>query len=167
MVALAVLLVGALASCGGGGGGNSGGDDAGFDVSLEMRGTNGSVHSSFGFGMSMVFAITITNLSGGTQVLTLPSSQTYDLAVLPEGSAAPRWRWSFNRTFTPASSEQTFAPHQSLTYLYIWNGVLEDGTQIMPGTYDFRGTLAYPGYASDWRSNDELASPIRKITITD
>jgi hypothetical protein len=29
-----------------------------------------------------------------------------------------------------------------------------------------RGSLAYPQYASNWRANDELAAPIRKITIT-
>lgn len=51
-------------------------------------------------------------------------------------------------------------------YLYIWPGLLEDGTQIMPGAYEVRGTLAYPQYADDWRANDEWATPIRKINVT-
>jgi hypothetical protein len=119
------------------------------------------------FGNSIVFDISVTNRSGGTQVLTLPTSQVYDLAVFTEGAQTPSWRWSFNRTFTPAATNLSFAAHQSISYLFIWDGVLEDGTQIMPGTYEVRGTLAYPQYASDWRGNDELASPIRKITITD
>jgi len=166
--ALLLGLLGTLTGCGGGGGDgdSNGGGDAGFKVELTMRATNGAERSSFAFGSNIVFNITITNRSGATQVLTLPSSQIYDLAVLDPGSSTPRWRWSFNRVFSPASTNHTFAGNQSITYLYIWNGVLEDGTQIMPGTYDFRGTLAYPQYAQDWRADDELAAPTRKITIT-
>jgi hypothetical protein len=157
-----------LQSCGGGDGGSSGGGNnpAGFDVELEMRGTNGAATTSFAFGNNIVFALIVTNRSGGAQVLSLPSTQIYDLAVLPEGSASPRWRWSFNRVFQTTETNLTFAGHQSITYLYIWPGVLEDGTQIMPGTYDVRATLAYPNYASDWRADNALAVPIRKITVS-
>jgi hypothetical protein len=160
----------ALQSCGGGGdsGGDAGGGSTpGFSVDLTTRGNNSAQTSTFAFGNSIVFDISVTNRSGGTQVLTLPTSQVYDLAVFTEGAQTPSWRWSFNRTFTPAATNLSFAAHQSISYLFIWDGVLEDGTQIMPGTYEVRGTLAYPQYASDWRGNDELASPIRKITITD
>ena len=170
--AACAALLGTFTGCGGGDGG--GGDDdggagggAGFDVELIMRSTNGAAVSNFAFGAPLAFNLTITNRSGGAQVLTLPTAQLYDLAVLPEGSATPRWRWSFNQTFTPATTQLTFAGHQTITYLYIWNGVLEDGTQIMPGRYDFRGTLAYAQYANDWQANHELAAPVRKITITD
>src|SRR5262245_51125542 len=140
---LCLVLLG-LQSCGGGDGGGGGGQgpEAGFDVKLEMRATNGAVSSSFDVGKNIVWAVIITNRAGGNQTLTLPTSQIYDLAVLPEGAATPRWRWSFNRTFTPAATTLTFTGGQSITYLFIWDGVLEDGTQIMPGSYDFRGTLA-------------------------
>ncbi len=161
-----VLLLLALQGCGGGDGGGPGSTtENNFKVELELRGTNGAPGTSFGFGNNIVFAVIITNLSGGAQTLTLPTSQIYDLAVLPEGSANPNWRWSFNQTFQPTTTNLTFASHQSITYLYIWNGVLENGTQIMPGTYDFRAKLAYANYASDWRADDELAAPVRKITI--
>lgn len=171
MVGALCLFLAGLQSCGGGGGGGDsnggdGGGDAGFSVTLTMRGTNGAETSNFAFGNSIAFDLRITNRSGGTQVLDLPSSQIYDLAVFPEGSQTPSWRWSFNRTFTPTESHLTFSGHQAINYLYIWPGVLEDGTQIMPGTYEVRGTLAYPQYANDWRSNDELAAPIKKISVT-
>lgn len=162
---LCLALVAPLCSCGGGGG-ESGGADAGFNVALRMRASNGSETSNFAFGNPIVFDITVTNRSGGTQVLTLPSSQVYDLAVFPDGAAVPRWRWSFNRTFTPADTTLSFAGHQSITYLYVWPGVLEDGTQIMPGRYDIRATLAFAGYAADWGANDELGAAPRKITVT-
>lgn len=156
-----------LASCGGDGSSSGGADTpAGFDVDLEMRATNGSPTSSFAFGNNIVFALIVTNRSGGAQVLSLPTTQIYDLAVLPEGSNTPRWRWSFNRVFQPTQTNLTFTGHQTITYLYIWPGVLEDGTQIMPGVYDFRAKLATPNYASDWRANDALTAPTRKITIT-
>jgi hypothetical protein len=103
--------------------------------------------------------------SGGAQVLPLPSGQTYDLAVFPDGSPTPRWRWSFNRTFTPAATNLTFTGHQAITYLYVWPGVLEDGTQIMPGNYDIRGTLAVTNYAADWGASSPLGAAPRKITI--
>jgi hypothetical protein len=163
------LVAMTLQSCGGGDGGDggsSGGGAAGFDIELEMRGTNGAPTSTFTFGSSIVFALIVTNRSGGAQVLNLPSTQIYDLAVLPEGSATPRWRWSFNRVFQATETNLAFTGHQSITYLYIWPGVLEDGTQIMPGTFDVRATLAYANYASDWRANNALAAPIRKITVT-
>ena len=162
------LALAGLASCGGGGnsGGSGGGSNAGFDVSLEMRATNGAPRSSFQFGNTMVFALTITNRSGGSQVLNLPTSQIFDLAVFPEGSQAPRWRWSFNRTSAPVATTLTFSSRQSITYLFLWDGVLEDGTQIMPGSYQFRAILAYAQYAYDWFTNDELAAPPQRITIT-
>lgn len=164
---LSMFLAG-LAACGGGGGddGPDAGGPSGFDVDLTLRATNGAQNSSFAFGNSIAFTITITNRSGATQVLTLPTTQIYDLAVLEVGSSTPRWRWSFNQVFSPTESSYSFAGHQEITYLYLWNGVLEDGTQLMPGTYDVRGTLAYPQYSSDWRANHTLAAPIRRITIT-
>jgi hypothetical protein len=157
-----------LAGCGGGDGSGDpagGGPGPGFEVTLEMRATTSAVQNSFAFGESMVFALTIRNRSGATQVLNLPSGQIYDLAVLPEGSSTPRWRWSFNRSFPAVATSDTFGPNATITYIYIWNGVLEDGTQIMPGSYDFRGTLAYANYTADWRSNHELAAPLRRVTI--
>jgi len=167
LVGVCIVMI-PMQGCGGGDGGGSGGGNspAGFDVQLELRGTNGSPTTSFAFGNPIVFALIVTNRSGAAQVLSLPSTQIYDLAVLPEGSASPRWRWSFNRVFQPTETNLTFNGHQSITYLYIWQGVLEDGTQIMPGTFDVRATLAYPNYASNWRADDELAAPMRKITIT-
>jgi hypothetical protein len=161
-----LALVAPLSSCGGGDGGVSGGTDPGFTVTLTMRASNGAETASFAFGNPVVFDMTVTNRSGGAQVLTLPSSQVYDLAVFPDGSPVPRWRWSFNRTFTPAATALSFTGHQSITYLYVWPGVLEDGTQIMPGSYDVRGTLAFAGYVADWGANDELGAAPRKITIT-
>lgn len=166
--AICLLLATAMASCGGGGGGDdNGGDQADFQVTLTLRGTNGAETSSFVFGKPIVFDLTVVNRSGGAQVLTLPTSQIYDLAVFPEGSQTPRFRWSLNRTFTPAATNLTFNGHQSLTYLYIWSGVLDDGTQIMPGKYDVRGTLAFPNYAADWGANDEWGAAPRKITVTE
>lgn len=163
---LCLLLAASLTSCGGSDGG--GGDDQpGFQVTLTMRGTNGAETSSFVFGKPIVFDLTVVNRSGGAQVLTLPTSQIYDLVVFAEGSQTPRFRWSFNRAFTPAATNLTFNGHQSLTYLYIWSGVLDDGTQIMPGKYEMRGTLAFPDYASDWGANDEWGAAPRKITITE
>ena len=161
------LVLPGLQSCGGGGGDDAGGgDDPEFNVELTMRGSNGAETSNFSFGNSIVFDLRVTNRSGGSQVLTLPTSQVYDLAVFAEGSQTPIWRWSFNRTFAPAATILNFTGHQAIDYLYIWPGVLEDGTQIMPGTYEVRGTLAYAQYANDWRANDELAAPVRKINVT-
>jgi hypothetical protein len=162
---LCLVLASALSSCGGGGGGG-GGEPAGFQVTLTMRGANGAATSDFVFGNPIVFDITVVNRSGGTQVLGLPTSQIYDLAVFPEGSQTPRFRWSFNRTFTPAATNLSFTGHQSITYLYVWSGVLDDGTQIMPGKYDVRGTLAFPDYAADWGANDEWGAAPRRITVT-
>jgi Intracellular proteinase inhibitor len=155
-----------LTGCGGGSEDTGGGSTAGFDVSLTMRGTNGAETSSFSFGNNIVFDLHVTNRSGGSQVLSLPTSQVYDLAVFAPGSQTPLWRWSFNRSFSPVANNIEFRSHQAITYLYIWPGVLEDGTQIMPGTYEVRGTLAYAQYSADWRSDDELAAPIKRITIT-
>ena len=169
MVGGLCLVLMALPGCGGGGGDSGGGGsgETGFTVGLTMRGTNSAPTSSFAFGNSIVFDVKITNRSGGTQVLSLPTSQVYDLALFDEGAQTPRWRWSFNQAFTPTTTHLSFAGDQSIDYLYIWPGVLEDGTQLMPGTYEVRAILAYPQYAEDWRGNDELSSPIRRITITD
>ena len=162
------LALAGLSGCGGGGGGSGGGDDGGADfaVTLELRGTNGAPSSTFAFGSNIVFALTITNRSGGSQVLNLPTSQIYDLAVFAEGSQTPRWRWSFNRTSTQVPTSLTFTSRQSITYLFLWDGVLEDGTQIMPCNYQFRGMLAYEQYANDWQTNGGLAAPPQRITIT-
>lgn len=176
MISFRLAMVGALClallgvpGCGGGGGsgGSSGGGTQGFTVTLTMRGTNSAETSSFAFGNSLAFDVRITNRSGGTQVLTLPTSQIYDLGLFDLGSQTPRWRWSFNQAFTPAATNLSFAGHQSINYLYVWPGVLEDGTQIMPGTYEVRAILAYPQYSNDWRANDEWATPFKRITITD
>jgi hypothetical protein len=160
-----LALTGSLSSCGGGDGGVSGGTPPGFTVTMTTRAANGSETSSFSFGNPIAFEIVVTNRSGGAQVLTLPSGQIYDLAVFPDGSPTPRWRWSFNRTFTPAATNLTFTGHQAITYLYVWPGVLEDGTQIMPGNYDIRGTLAVTNYAADWGASSPLGAAPRKITI--
>lgn len=163
--ALCAALMG-LSGCGGGGSDGGGtGSEAGFDVALVMRAPTGAERSSFDFGENIVFELTITNRSGGAQTLTLPTNQIFDFAVLSTGNQPPRWRWSFNRTFTPTVTSLTFSSHQAITYPYIWNGVLEDGTQITAGTYEVRGTLAYAQYANDWRANDELATPIKTITV--
>lgn len=171
---LASLMMLAAASlfggCGGGGGdegGADGGGTPGFTVELEMRATNGATRSTFAFGDTIVFALSITNRSGAAQVLNLPTSQLYDLAVLPEGSQTPIWRWSFTQVFTPGTTSLSFAGHQTITHLYLWNGVLDDGTQIVAGRYDACGTLAYAQYASDWRGSHALAASPRRLTITD
>jgi hypothetical protein len=128
------FVVMSMPGCGGGGEGGGTGGDAGFKVELVTRGTNGAETSSFAFGNNIVFDLKVTNRSGGAQVLSLPTGQIYDLAVFAEGGQTPIWRWSYNRVFTPAATNLSFTSHQAITYLYIWPGVLEDGTQIMPGT---------------------------------
>jgi hypothetical protein len=163
-----LFAVGSLVSCGGGGGddSDSAGNNDDFAVTLTLRSLGGSERSTFAFGESIILELTVTNQSGSTRELTLPTNQIFDLAVLADGTQNARWRWSFNRTFAAQARSDTFAGHQSFNYPFVWNGVLEDGTQIMPGTYQVRGTLAYSGYASDWRSNNTLAAPLRTITIT-
>ena len=115
--AIGLLLAAALASCGGGGDDNGAGDQPDFQVTLTMRGTNGAETSTFVFGKPIVFDLTVVNRSGGTQVLTLPTSQIYDLAVFPEGSQTPRFRWSLNRTFTPAATNLSFTRNGSQVIL--------------------------------------------------
>jgi hypothetical protein len=163
-----LFALGTLTSCGGGGGddSDSAGDNDEFAVTLTLRSLGGSERSNFAFGESIILELTVTNQSGSTRQLTLPTNQIFDFAVLADGTQNARWKWSFNRVFTAQARTDTFAGHQSFTYPFVWSGVLDDGTQIMPGTYQLRGTLAYSGYASDWRSNNALAAPLRTITIT-
>ncbi len=164
---LCLVLMGSQFSCSSGGdedGGNGG--PTGFDVELVLKTTGGTPRTNFDVGQSIVFELHVTNRSGSTQTLNLPSGQVYDLVLLDDNGTAPRWRWSFNRTFTPAASTLTFAGHQEQIYVYIWNGILDNGTQLMSGTYQVRGTLAYPQFDSDWRGNNALAAPLRTITIS-
>lgn len=165
---LCLVLMGSQFSCSSGGDDDGGGNGGptGFDVELVLKTTGGTQRTTFEVGQSLVLELHVTNRSGSTQVLDLPSGQIYDLVLLDDNGTTPRWRWSFNRTFTPAASSLTFSGHQEQLYIYIWNGILDNGTQLMPGTYQVRGTLAYPQHASDWRGSNPLAAPLRTITIS-
>ena len=164
---ICLLTMGAQFSCSSG----DSNDDRGpgndqFDVELVLLATNGAERTQFTFGSNIVFELVVRNRSGASQTLTLPTNQVFEFAVFEPGAASPRWRWSTNQAFSPVQSTYTYGPRQSLTYPYVWQGVLDDGTQLMPGTYEFRGTLAYPQYDANWRGNNNLSARARTITIT-
>lgn len=167
---ICLLTMGSQYSCSSGDGtldiGDPGNDDGNFSVSLTLRDTNGVQQTNFRFGQSIQFELTVTNDTNDTQRITLPSGQVFDFGVLNQQTSNPRWKWSTNRAFTQATINLDFAPHQSRTYPIVWNGVLDDGTQLMPGIYDARGTLAFSQYGGNWRANDDLASPLDSFTIS-
>src|SRR3954469_5763951 len=85
---LILAAAGSLTSCGAGGENSSApiDDNGDFAVTMVLRASNGSVRTSFAVGESVEFELTVTNRTGATRVLTLPTAQVYDLAVLADGS---------------------------------------------------------------------------------
>jgi hypothetical protein len=166
---IGLVTMGSQYSCssGDGTGSISSGDDVGtFSSALTLRDSNGAARASFAFGQSITFELAVTNHSGDTVNLRLPTAQVFDFYVLDPGSLSPRWQWSYNRAFSQAFITVAFAPYQTRTYPFVWNGVLNDGTQIVPGTYEARGLLAYSQFAANLRAPNDLASPVLTFTVT-
>lgn len=135
-------------------------------VDLVLRKATGEQSSTFRLGEPIVFETKVTNNTGIAHDIQLPSSQVSDLLVLDAGGTQPRWNQAAGMAFLQVVTTVRIPPYDSRTTTFQWNAILNDGTQLMPGTYEARGMYAYPQYITNVRQPNELASPLRSFTIT-
>ncbi len=142
-----------------------GDDDETFSTTLILRDIDGASSTRFRLGDPIRFDLTIVNNTSIAQEIDLPTGQIYDFVVLNPGTQTTRWRWATDRSFTQAFITVEFAPNQSRSYSFVWSGVLDNATLIMPGNYEARGMLAFSRYSADWRAPDEFSSPLKAFTV--
>jgi hypothetical protein len=139
--------------------------DSGFIVTLVLRDSNGTESSSFMFGAPIRFDLTVKNRANQSATLQFNDGHTNDYLVVDSGTARMRWLWSQNMAFTQATQQVTFDPLQTRTFTVTWNGVLNNGNQIMPGTYQARGVLVFDGFTADPMAANELGSDLKSFTV--
>lgn len=150
---------------GGTGGDGTGGGVVGFSTTLTLHDSSGVTTTSFVFGEPIRFDLEVRNLSDQSVTLTFSDAQIYDFVVLDENSVQVRWRWSDNMTFPPVVTQLVFQPYSSKAYSVLWNGVLDNGTQLPPGNYRARGVLVFDQFASDPLAASDKGSPLVSFTV--
>jgi Intracellular proteinase inhibitor len=98
-----------------------------------------SDHPAYGPGMTAMFTLAVDNPTEAPITVTFPSAQTYDIAVLLDGTEV--WRSSAGLAFAAALVERTFPPGVTLLGRERWAWLDTSGTPLPPGTYRVIGTL--------------------------
>lgn len=141
------------------------GNGASFTTVLILRDSNGAEKSNFMFGEPIRFELSITNLTDHPTTLQFNDGHTNDYLVVDGANHHLRWLWSQGMAFTQATTSITIDSLATRTYTITWNGVLADGTQLMPGTYQARGALVFDAFANDPLAAGELGSPLKTFTV--
>jgi hypothetical protein len=85
-------------------------------------------------------SVTVRNRSDEPRSLTLPTSQTYDFAVVGEAGREV-WRWSAGRMFAQMLTEVALAPGESKTFSETWDQLCSDGRPAAAGAYRLVGSV--------------------------
>ena len=141
------------------------GNGASFTTVLILRDSNGAEKSSFMFGEPIRFELSITNLTDHPTTLQFNDAHTNDYLVVDNATHHLRWLWSQGMAFTQALTSITLDANATRTFTITWNGILADGTQLMPGTYQARGALVFDAFANDPLASGELGSPLKTFTV--
>ena len=145
--------------------GDGTGNGGSFTTVLILRDSNGAEKSSFMFGEPIRFELSITNRTDHSTTLQFNDGHTNDYLVVDGANHHLRWLWSQGMAFTQALTSITIDANATRTYTITWNGILADGTQLMPGTYQARGALVFDAFASDPLASGELGSPLKTFTV--
>jgi len=136
-----------------------------FTTTLLLRDSTGLATTNFRFGEPINFELDVQNRTAQTVTLTFPDAQIYEFVVLDAPTGRVRWRWSEGKAFAQVVTQLDFAPYSSKTYTVVWNGVLSNGTQLMPGDYRARGALVFAAFASDPLAPSDMASPVVDFSV--
>jgi Intracellular proteinase inhibitor len=98
-----------------------------------------SDHPAYGPGMPALFTLAVDNPTEAPISVTFPSAQTYDIAVLLDGTEV--WRSSAGLAFAAVLVERSFPPGVTLLGRERWAWLDTSGTPLSPGTYRVIGTL--------------------------
>ena len=98
-----------------------------------------SDHPAYGPGMTALFTLAVDNPTEAPITVTFPSAQTYDIAVLLDGTEV--WRSSAGLGFAAALAERSFPPGVTLLGRERWGWLDTSGTPLPPGSYRVIGTL--------------------------
>ena len=98
-----------------------------------------SDHPAYGPGMTAMFTLAVDNPTEAPITVTFPSAQTYDIAVLLDGTEV--WRSSAGLGFAAALVERSFPPGVTLLGRERWGWRDTSGTPLPPGSYRVIGTL--------------------------
>lgn len=154
------LLVGAP------GCGDDDGGAATFETSLAVLDAGGLPTNSFAPGQPITFELTVRSLSNAPRVLTLPTSQEYELLVLHAGQDSIVWQWSLGKGFLQAITNLTFAPNEVKVFTTTWTQVDNGGNPVSAGDFDAQGYL-HVGVETQKTSNrDFRPSELRSLRAT-
>lgn len=102
---------------------------------LELR----AGRDTYRAGDPVELTLTVTNSTADPVVLTAPSSQLYDFAVIQGGREV--WRWSAGRMFMALVTPLEIAPGQARVFTEVWDQRDRDGQPVAPGYYVVQGVL--------------------------
>lgn len=93
-------------------------------------------------GQAVRLTLRLTNNTGRSETLTSPTSQKYDFWITIDDREV--WRWSEDKVFTQALTDEEIAPHASVAYAEPWTG-------SAPGTYIAHGVVLAEGFGRELR----------------
>ena len=131
-VAVLLLAVLVLASCGGSGGGLGGDEGGSADLSLTFTPDPLVVGP-------VTWTLTIENLTGSSLKLTFPTGQRGDVTLTKDGETA--YQWSRGQLFTQVVSEVEIKAGLNKAFT-----LDEPGLDVDPGEYTLTATLASPDH---------------------
>jgi hypothetical protein len=111
-----------------------------LEVRVSLQTSDGRVARGIRRAESVRLGLTVRNRSDGPQSFTLPTSQTYDFAVVASAGREV-WRWSTGRMFAQMLTEVTFAPGESKTFSETWDQLCDDGRPASVGAYRLVGSV--------------------------
>jgi hypothetical protein len=88
-------------------------------------------------GQNVRFSVRLVNNAGREKVLTYPTGQRYDFWAT--AGRREEWRWSKDRVFVQAVTEEELAPQGGVTFAESW-------APARRGTYVAHGRLTARGY---------------------
>lgn len=120
-----------------------------FETTLVTRTAQGDESAEFGAREAITWVLTVRNTTREVQVLSLPTSQTHDLALVDE-NGRELWRWSAGRMFAQMLTELVFAAGETKRFEIHWDQRLGEGRWIPPGRYRASGGVpaGVPGTTS-------------------
>ena len=141
------------------------GDGSGFTAILILRDSNGAETTSFMFGEPIRFDLNVTNRTDQAVTVHFNDGHQSDFLAVDSGTHNLRWLWSQGLAFTQATTEFTFDANSTRTITVTWNGILANGTQLMPGTYQARGGLVASSFPGDPMAESDMVSPLKGFVV--
>ena len=137
-LALVILVLpAAVAACAGAGESGRAGAKLGQATRAGLRVTLSSDRPTYAAGQPVILSLVVENAGPAPILVTAPSGQLYDFAVLKGDRDV--WRWSADRAFPMQITEWTLAPGERRVFSETWRPA--SGTPAA-GDYTAEATLA-------------------------